>query len=210
METPKRTKITTGIVRGSYLSLFEPKEQLDSDSKPKYQGSFLIPKTDTVTLGRIKDAIAAAEAEALAQGGKWNGKKPKQYKDPPLRDGDLLDDEPKNEPYKGHYYISAKANAFSKTGNPLPHPPVVGLEKDEKGNYKPITDPLSVYSGCYLRVNLSAYAFDAKGNKGIAWAINTVQKVKDGEPLGGGYTSPEDAFDELEMDDLEDSDGLLD
>lgn len=195
METPQSTKITTGIVRGSYLSLFEPKSGLDPNSKPKYQGSFLIPKTDTVTLEKIKKAIAAAEAQAVAQGGKWNGKKPKVYKDPPLRDGDLLEDEPKNEPYKGHFYINAKSD--SKPG-------IVGLEKDENGKYKPITDPLEVFSGCYLRVSVNAYAFDANGNKGIAWGLNNVQKVRDGAPLGGGRSSAEDDFEEMELDESDD------
>lgn len=192
METPQSTKITTGIVRASYAHLFEPKASgKDGKGKLKYSVSLLIPKSDVETLEKVKKAIAAAEAQGMAQGGKWNGKKPKTYKDAPLRDGDDLDDEPKNEAYKGHFYINAKSD--SKPG-------IVGLEKDENGKYKELNDPLQVYSGCYIRASVNAYPFDVDGNKGIAWGLNNVQKVRDGVPLGGGRSSAEDDFEEMDLD----------
>ncbi|MNV25452.1 hypothetical protein D3C71_1165480 [compost metagenome] len=60
-------------------------------------------------------------------------------------------------------------------------------------------DSTEVYSGCFGRVSLNFYAFDTKGNKGVAAGLNNVQKMSDGDYLGG-RSSAEDDFDELEGD----------
>ena len=31
-----------------------------------------------------------------------------------------------------------------------------------------ITDPLAIYSGCYIRASINIYTFNANGNRGIA------------------------------------------
>jgi hypothetical protein len=184
-EATSKTKLTTKLARLSYAALFEPKEG-PNGGKAKYSVSVIIPKSDTETLDKIKAAIAAAEKEGIA--GKWEGKKPKVYKDLPLRDGDDTDD----EAYANCYFINAKNDK---------KPVIVGMDRDEKGNFKEITDPDQVYSGCYGRVNVTAYHFNANGNKGIAWSLNSVQKMKDGEPLGAGRSKPEDDFaEEIEID----------
>ena len=56
--------------------------------------------------------------------------------------------------------------------------------------------PAEVYSGCYARVSLNFYAFNTNtnGNRGIACGLGNVQKLRDGEPLGGGRTSAADDF----------------
>lgn len=186
-ETQKPTKITTKLVRLSYANLFTPKGV--KGGKEKYSASILIRKDDDETLSRVKNAIKAAEAEGVA--GKWKGAKPKKYKDEPLRDGD--EDYPGDEAYAGCYYVNAKNDK---------KPVIVGMEKDAKDAFKEITNEADVYSGMYARCNITAYAFNADGSKGIAWSLNSVQKVKDGEPLGGGRTDPDEDFEE-ELDDEE-------
>lgn len=42
------------------------------------------------------------------------------------------------------------------------------------------------YSGCYARATVNAYAYDKSGNKGVAFGLNNLQKLRDGERLGGG------------------------
>ncbi len=67
------TKVVTGKVRFSYLTVFQPKAVGDSADK-KYSVSLIIPKKDKKTLAKIEDAIKAA----IEQGkGKWGGKVPK-------------------------------------------------------------------------------------------------------------------------------------
>lgn len=168
------TKVTTGKVRLSYAHLFEPHAIEGND--PKYSVSVLIPKTDTETLKAIKEAVA--EAKELGKG-KFGGKVPANLKTP-LRDGD--EERPDDEAYVGCYFL----NASSKN-----KPGVVDL------SVQPILDATEVYSGCYGRLTLNFYAYSASGNKGIAAGLGNVQKLADGEPLGG-FTRAEDDFDSVE------------
>lgn len=172
----KRTgcKVTTGKVRLSYAHLFEPHAIEGND--PKYSVSVLIPKTDTETLKAIKEAVA--EAKELGKG-KFGGKVPANLKTP-LRDGD--EERPDDEAYVGCYFL----NASSKN-----KPGVVDL------SVQPVLDATEVYSGCYGRLTLNFYAYSASGNKGIAAGLGNVQKLADGEPLGG-FTRAEDDFDSVE------------
>ena len=66
---------------------------------------------------------------------------------------------------------------------------------------KPILDRGEVYSGCYARVSLNFYAFNSNGNKGIACGLGNIQKIRDGESLGG-KTSATDDFGTVADDDF--------
>ena len=120
----------------------------------------------------IERAIDAAIEEGIA---KFGGKKPnKAAIKLPLRDGDT---EREDEAYAGHWFI----NANSKTA-----PQIVDKA------VKPILDRDEVYSGCYARVSLNFYAFNSNGNKGIACGLGNIQKIRDGEPLGGRSSAADD------------------
>ena len=45
----------------------------------------------------------------------------------------------------------------------------------------------------YGRASISFYAYNTNGNRGIACWLNNLQKIKDGEPLGG-HARAEDDF----------------
>ena len=66
---------------------------------------------------------------------------------------------------------------------------------------KPILDRDEVYSGCYARVSLNFYAFNSNGNRGVACGLGNIQKIRDGEYLGG-RTSATDDFTTVEDDDF--------
>ncbi|HBL84719.1 MAG: hypothetical protein A2Y17_11345 [Clostridiales bacterium GWF2_38_85] len=171
------TKIKTGVVRLSYANIWTAKSI--NGGTPKYSASVLIPKSDTVTVQRIKAAVQAAyeEGESKLKG---NGKfvPPLASLKTPLRDGDI--ERPDDEAYKGHWFVNANSNTA---------PGVVDI------NREPIYDTKEIYSGVYARVCLSFYAFNSSGSKGIACGLQSLQKVKDGEPLGG-RSKPEDDFDD--------------
>jgi Protein of unknown function (DUF2815). len=156
------TKVITGKVRFSYLHVFEP--QAIGEGEKKYSVSLLIPKEDTLTLGRIHKAVEAAKEIAKT---KFGGKLPPKFK-LPMNDGDV--DRPDDAAYAGHYHINANAKT---------RPGVV--DKD----LNPIIDQEEVYSGCYGRASVTFYPFDTNGNRGIACGLNNIQKLKDGEHLGG-------------------------
>ena len=94
----------------------------------------------------------------------------------PLRDGDT--ERPDDEAYANSYFINANSSAA---------PGIVDA------NCNPILERSEVYSGVYGRASISFYAFNSNGNKGIACGLNNLQKIRDGEPLGG-KTRAEDDF----------------
>lgn len=164
------TKVMTGKVRLSYAHLFEP--HAIEGNEPKYSVSVIIPKTDTETLKAIKEAVNEAKEQGKS---KWNGKVPPNLKTP-LRDGDS--ERPDDEAYVNSYFL----NASSKN-----KPGVVDQ------NVQAVIDATEIYSGCYARLTLNFYPFSASGNKGVAAGLGNVQKLEDGEPLGG-FTRAEDDF----------------
>lgn len=164
------TKVITGKVRFSYVTVFQPKAMEGSD-REKYSVSLLINKKDTKTIDKIKAAVEAAITNGLA---KFGGKKPANLK-LPLRDGDL--ERPDNPEYAGMLFLTANSDI---------KPQVVDRNLD------PIIDPEEFYSGCYGRASINFYAFNANGNKGIACGLNNLQKLEEGERLSGGSTAEED------------------
>ncbi|MCH4007538.1 MAG: DUF2815 family protein [Eubacterium sp.] len=165
-----RTKVVTGTVRLSYANVWEPKSI--NGGKEKYSTSLIISKGDKETIEKINKAVDAAIEEGI---GKFGGKKPnKAALKLPLRDGDTEKDDPA---YSGSYFINA---------NSMTPPQIVD------GRVQPILDRSEVYSGVYARVSITFYAFNTNGNKGVACGLGNIQKVRDGEPLGGHSNAADD------------------
>lgn len=190
------TKVITGKVRLSYVHIFEP--QQDDQGNDKYSTAILIPKSDKETLRKIKAAVDAAIELGKS---KWGGKIPANLKKP-LRDGD--EERPDDEAYAGHYFL----NASSKNKPGIAKP--IGKGPDGKTKFQEITDSTEVYSGCYAKVSLNFYPFDAKGNRGVAAGLNNIVKVQDGEFLGG-RANINDEFADVEFDEdlVNDDDDFL-
>lgn len=169
------TKITTGIVRLSFANLWQPKSI--NGGKAKYSASLLIPKSDTKTLAAVNAAIEAAVQAGIAKFGQSfrNSLSSQNFKRP-LRDGDA--ERPNDEVYRGHYFVNANSDNA---------PRIVDRGLND------ILDQMAVYSGCFARVSVNFYPFDTNGNRGIACGLGNVQKIADGEPLGG-RSNPEDDF----------------
>lgn len=182
------TKVVTGKVRLSYANIFEPKSI--NGSEPKYSVSLIIPKDDKQQIEVIKQAIKNAIEEGKSKLADKNGNIPKNIK-LPLRDGD--EDRPEDEAYANSYFLNA---------NSVRPPQVVGTEIDKTTGKAIQLGEDDVYSGCYARVSLNFYAFNTNGNKGIACGLGNIQKVEDGERLGGGASAEEDFdFEEVDAED---------
>ena len=169
------TKVITGVnTRWSYANVWDPKS-IDG-GKPKFSVSLIIQKDDTATVDKIKSAIQAAYEEGQSKL-KGNGKSvpPLTSIKNPLRDGDI--EKPDDEAYAGCYFV----NANSSTA-----PGVVDADR------QPIIERSEVYSGVYGRASINFYAFNVNGNKGIACGLNNLQKIRDGEPLGGKASAESD------------------
>lgn len=178
------TKVITGVnTRWSYVNAWEPKSI--NGGAPKYSVSLIIPKSDTKTIEKIQAAIQAAYDEGQGKL-KGNGKSVPALSvlKTPLRDGDA--ERPDDEAYADSYFINANSGTA---------PGIVDAD------CQPILDRSEVYSGVYGRASINFYAFNSNGNKGIACGLNNLQKIKDGEPLGG-KSRAEDDFDTEEDDDF--------
>ena len=182
------TKVVTGKVRLTYVHLFEPWSMDVTKQEPKYSVCILIPKSDTKTIAALRQAEKAAADAGIA---KFGGTKPKNLK-LIIHDGDTDAELDKNPERAGHWYMSVSAKQ---------RPGVVDR------NVQPIIEPSDIYSGCYGRVSLNAYAYSVNGNKGISFGLNNVQKLEDGDPLGN-ITLPEDDFDALD-DETDASESLI-
>ena len=173
------TKVITCVdTRWSYVNAWQAKSI--NGGTPKFSVSLIIPKSDTVTIKRIEAAIAAAykEGESKLKG---NGKTVPSLATlkTPLRDGDL--ERPDDDAYADSYFINANSGTA---------PGIVDADR------QPIIDHSEIYSGVYGRASVNFYAFNSNGNRGIACGLNNLQKIRDGEPLGGKSRAEDDFADE--------------
>lgn len=173
------TKVITGPgTRWSYANVWQAKSI--NGGAPKFSVSLIIPKSDTATVNKIKAAIQAAYEEGQSKlKGSSKAVPVLSILKTPLRDGDL--ERPDDEAYANAYFV----NANSSTA-----PGIVDA------NRQPIIDTSEVYSGVYGRASINFYAFNSNGNKGIACGLNNLQKIRDGEPLGGKTRAEDDFADE--------------
>ena len=184
------TKVITGKrTVMSYLNVNEPKTPMGGGT-PKYSVSLIIPKSDTVTIAKIRSAIQAAYDEGQSKL-KGNSKFVPALEDikTPLRDGD--------KERKGD---DAYANAYFVNANSTTKPGVVDVDRN------PILDSSELYSGIIGRASINFYAFNSNGNRGTACGLNNIQKLADGTPLGG-HSRAEDDF--ADLDDEDDDEDFL-
>ena len=164
-------RIVTGKFRVSFPNVFKAHVPMSGQGDPQYDVQMLFHKEqDKKALTELKTfALAAAKA-------KWGEKIPAGLT-LPFNDGDSKE----YASHKGHIYINAKTKF---------KPQVVDQ------NVKEITDleQDKFYAGCYARASLNAYAYEFMGKKGVAFGLMMLQKVAEGEPLGGSRPAPADDF----------------
>lgn len=169
----EKKKCKTPEGRVSFPQVFKPKSFRNQE--PKFSMTLLFKKS-SADLTEMKRAAANAAIE------KWGPKEnwPKKLKWP-FRDGDK--DQPDMKGYPGHIFVSmtskTKPGLIDRQKNPI----------DEASG--------SFYAGCYAHATCIAFAYDVEGSKGVSFALQNIQKLRDGEPFSG-KRSAEDEFDALE------------
>lgn len=161
------TKVVTGKVRFSFCHIFEAQEP-QGGGDPKYSVTLLIPKTDTVTLGKIKAAMSEARENFCNRNGA-NALPAKPVHTMHDGDGQRPSGEDFGPECKGCYVITVSSKQ---------KPVIVDAFRNE------ITDPTEVYSGCYGRASINFYGYSKAGKKGISAGLLSIQKLHDGEPFG--------------------------
>lgn len=118
----------------------------------------------------------------------------------PIKDGDKscnsqgIPFKEKSPEVVGHYFFTA--SKYPTDSNPNADMPIVDRNKAE------VMNAGDVYSGCYCKVNVNGYGRTRTDNPGISISLNGVQKIKDGERIGGGGgPSVDDMFEASGSDD---------
>lgn len=180
--------LVTPEFRVSYPKVFKP-ELNKLNNKMEYSVVALFPPG--ADLSKLK---AAARAALEEKWGKDQTKWPQKLKLPFRDQGErIVMDKEKNTP-----------KLDPKTNEPLLQPGHVkgavylNLKSTQKQGVvdqqvQPIIEETAFYGGCYAIANISCYAYDQAGNRGVGFGLSNIQKTRDGEPFGG-RTRPEDAF----------------
>jgi len=166
------TKFVTPEIICSYPHLHE--KSPDLSGRMAYSISIPIPKSDEKAVVAMRQAMSNAAVNA------WGEKYAKLEGIKHF----VVDGDPEDAVYKDTFKFSAKS---IKNRPRCVFPDVrtqVPVERIEE----------VFYPGCIVRVSVSAYATDAAGPKTIAWSLNNVMFVRDGERIGGGASNPEDDF----------------
>ncbi len=156
-------KLYTPVGRVSFPYVFEKN---DYNDPPKYELTLLFPPGTDLT--ELKNAARAAVKA------KWGDKVPKGLRSP-FRDAAEKDGLDGYSP--GWTFI-----AFRTTRRP-------GVVD---ANVQPIIDAEEFYAGCWARVTCNPYAYQRKGNCGVAFGLNNIQKMKEDESFQGGSRAEDD------------------
>jgi hypothetical protein len=180
--TPLRTP---ECMLGHFPKIFE--KGLANDRGDSYYETDLLFSPDaqkTAEYARLQQAAASAVQE------EWKGSPPANLRNPFRAAG-----EKRREKDNSQYYPDAQFAGWKllrvKTKNP---PGVVSTKAGADGKPLKITDETEIYGGCFVRCTVNPFAYSVKGNAGVSFWLNNVQKLRDGDALGSGGARAEDDF----------------
>lgn len=168
------TTVTTDRARLSFTHLFEPHAN-NPGQEAKYSVTVLVPKADIATKQRIDAAETAAKRQGVAKC--WGGNMPPMVATA-IHDGDGV------RP-NGEAFGEECRDCWVFTASSKQPPQVVDV------NLNPIINQSDVYSGCYARVCVNFFPYNSNGKRGVGIGLQAVQKLEDGEPLGGRVSAAE-------------------
>lgn len=170
------SKIQLKNVRLTFPSIYTT-ELYEGDDTGKYSATFLIPKTDTEVINKIKASIKNVLQEKKLK--LENIDKSKQC----FKDGD----DTEYDGFAGNYSIKCTKKSEKGRVTLFDRDKSALTEQDDK-----------FYSGCYVNALIDIWCYDKKA-KGFSATLYAIQFVKDGERLGGIDVDSE--FDNLDGDD---------
>lgn len=180
-------KFTTPPGVLSYPNLFAPRpNRLKPDAPAKF-GCVVVFDAEAQATKEWKDLVAEVKRLALEKFGI-------EQKQPDGSTKRILPRTAKNPIKRGEDKLTQAGDRVDGYGDgtlffsatSTRRPAVVGLE------FEPL-QAADLYPGCLVRISVAPFAYDAEGSKGIAMGLRNVQKVGDGERLGGS-SNPEEDF----------------
>ena len=176
--TERTANIITPEFRVSYEAAFAPRKN-DLNGKLEYSVAAIFPKGADLTA--LKNAAAKIIADKFgADQSKW----PANMRKPFRRCSERW------KQVEGKQIIPAgyeDGDAIFLTLKSAQKPGIVGSDNQD------IIDPAAFYSGAYARASVRPYFYDQKGNKGVSFGLQNIQKLRDGDRLGG-RPAPQEEF----------------
>lgn len=166
--------IITPRARLSFPFLFDKQPPINPTDKPKYRAVLLFPKATDLSV--LKGMAKAARDGKWPMGADGKSTVPKNFRTP-FRNGD----EKEFDGYKDHIFISISSDY---------EPGVLNMQKQEVNKLLGNTGEL--YAGCYVIATVNAYAYSNTGNNGVAFGMNNIMKVGDGEPFASKTKAVDD------------------
>lgn len=163
-------RVITPEFRVAFAHVFQPQRPMNEGADPKYGITMLFKHGEDLT--KLKQAAQEAVKE------KWGDNVPKNLRTP-FRDQGERDS-------MGFEDGAVFINATSKV-----RPGLVDSTNEE------IISPEEFYSGCWARASVRPFTYDVNGNRGVGFGLQNVQKLRDGDPLGG-RTKPQDDFEPVD------------
>jgi hypothetical protein len=162
--------------RVSWPKVFKP-ERNELNGKDEYSVQALFaPGTDMSKL------VAAAQAALTKTWGEDKTKWPQNLKTPFKTQSATRIKDGKQVPNDGH--VDGAPMLTLKTTQ---KPGVVDSQ------VQPILNEAEFYAGCYAIASVNASTYDQKGNRGVSFYLQNIQKVRDGDALAG-RAKPENEF----------------
>lgn len=168
-------KVTTPKFRAAFAWVFKPQPPMEGSGQTegKYGVTMLFDAEARKTVA-YKNLLALATAAAKEKFGdklKSDGNGWFHGLRNPIRNGD---EKSELDGYEGCMFASATTKM---------QPGVVDAQLNRIISDAPDID--GFYSGCYARATVTAYGYDKAGNKGVAFGLQNLQKLADGEPFSG-------------------------
>jgi hypothetical protein len=175
------SNIITPKFRASYANVFTPQPAKQPDGTPKMKNGTQVMEYSIMALfAKDADLSALKAAAAAAVKEKWGDNAPKKLRSPfrtEKEDGSLPDGLE-----EGAIFMNFKTTM---------KPGLIDASNQD------IIDPVDFYRGCFARASVRAYAYGGPGTSftpGVAFGLQNLQKLADGEPLGGQRVKPQNEF----------------
>jgi hypothetical protein len=186
------TKVITALCMLSFPHLDKPQvsDNEDGSKTTKFSAS-LVFTPELLALPGEKERFEAMQAAALeAISAKWPGKTQQLLQSETFKKGFRRDAEAKGYP-AGSIYVNCSsqqqpgfcyAYADPNSDPAKPKPLVIPADKIAA----------ELYPGAIVRASVNAFAYDRKGNKGVSFGLNNVQKIRDGARLDSRKKAEDD------------------
>lgn len=173
------TQVLTPEFRVSFPKVFKP-ERNDLSGQDEFSlVALFAPGAD---LSKLK---AAAKAACEKKWGTDQKKWPKNMRLPFRDQGERAKTDDDGNEYLPDGYVAGATFMNLKSKK---RPGLVNAQLQD------IIDETDFYGGCWARAQVNAYAYDNKGNAGVSFGLNHIQKLKDGESFGSAARNASDVF----------------